>query len=182
MTCTRKAAWRGLAGMVVAVGMMLCAARAHATLMSATEVKWTLVNFSFCDSCGGTATGYFDVLYAGDGSKTVGDYSITVDDQQHDITFTPGEPGSSVTITGDPVFDVLQNDPLEFNFTVDTLDPNSIATVSAGFFTDNNGFTCDLTGGTLDPSPVPEPASLALAASGMLLLLGTSWRRRVLAR
>ncbi|MGH9479899.1 MAG: PEP-CTERM sorting domain-containing protein [Terriglobales bacterium] len=148
--------------------------------MPVGEFNWTLTNFSFCTSCGGTVAGFLQIQYGENGSKTVTNFNITVDDHAYNTTFTPGN--ATVTLTGDPVFDVLQNDPFEFNFSVSSLDPYIIATVLGGYFTDNNGFTCDLTGGTLDPSPVPEPASLALAASGMLLLLGMSWRRRVLAR
>lgn len=176
-----KAAWRAAAVAIVATVMMLGTASAHAAVFAARDVQWTLENFTFCNTCGGTVTGYIDVLYNGDGSKSVGAFSITVDDQEYDTTFTPSN--SQATITGDPIFDVLQNDPFQFQFNVDTLDPNSIATVLGGFFTDNEGFTCDLNpGGTLDPHAVPEPASLTLAAGGFLMLLGMSWRRRVRAQ
>ncbi|MGN6593095.1 MAG: PEP-CTERM sorting domain-containing protein [Terriglobales bacterium] len=166
-------------GLLVFLG---CTVPAMAGSLLPTEVTYTLDGV-FC--YGGGFNGYVVVdFYATNVGevKSIRTWDITVSPPTgsglEPVEFTPQTPGSSATITGDPLFDVLAYDPFQLEWSVDALDPLSSSPVSitGGFYLDNQGEQTCVCGGTM--TPTPEPATWALMTGGGLVLLGLAWRRR----
>ncbi|MGH9481671.1 MAG: hypothetical protein ACRD1L_06230 [Terriglobales bacterium] len=150
-----------------------------------TTITWNLDGVKFV--AGGSATGFVTVQITEienrdeddeEMVKTLTDWDVTIAGIPTipGTSFTPGN--SKATITGDPIFDLLQNDPNQFNFTTPFLpELGGTVTIGSGFFNDPGlNFTTDIVpGGSL--ISVPEPAPWTLVGAGMLLL-GLALRRR----
>ena len=172
-------------GLAVFLG---CSLPAMAGSVLPTEVSYTLDGV-FCD--GGGFNGYVvvdfyaDPVNVGNYYKSIRLWDITVTPPTgsplQPVEFTPSTPGSSATVTGDPLFDVLAYDPFHLEWSVNALDPlsNAAVEITGGFYADNLG-NCDcIHDGTM--TPTPEPTTWALMTGGGLVLLGMAWRRRRLA-
>ncbi len=166
--------------MMVAACALVAVVPAHASFFAATSLTWNLQDVTFCDN-GGTGTGYVVVLYNEDGTKQVTDWNISVSGLVASngspvpaFNFTPAD--STFTLTGDPLFDVLQQDPFELQWSVGSL-PIAGGTVAIldGFYGVNGvDYSCMMG----DMTTTPEPATWTLLGAGALMLLGLAYRRR----
>ena len=174
-TRLRLARW----SIMVAASAFWAVVPAHATLFAPTSLTWHFDDVTFTD--GGSGTGFVVILYS-DGTKQVTDWNLSVSGlvapggaPVPSFNFTPSD--STISLTGDPLFDVLQQDPFELNWSVGSL-PIEGGTVDIldGFYgvngVDFGGMTGDMT--TL----TPEPPAWTLLGVGALALLALAYRRR----
>lgn len=169
------------AALVMAVACLLgTVLPARAAAIAAPSVTWNFDNIVFAD--GGTANGFVTVVYSDDG-KYVSDWHISV----IGITTEPGNivlgpitydpENSSISLTGDPLFDVLQSDPSELQWSVAALPiTGGFQSITSGFFEEGDPYTTDIVSGGIETTP--EPPVWILLGTGLLLLAGSAYRRR----
>ncbi|MGH9394934.1 MAG: PEP-CTERM sorting domain-containing protein [Terriglobales bacterium] len=139
-------------------------------------VNWQLINVSFAD--GAVANGFLQVTYDISGKVlTAWDVDISggTDLQAQTIGFDPTS--SSGALSGDPLFDLLQNDPFQLQLITGPIPPTAGTTnILSGSFSDT-GFTSPVNPGQ-ELVATPEPGTWALFGGGFLLM-GWAWRRRL---
>lgn len=179
------------AGCAVAFVCLLLAVVAPASTclpgFRATTLTWDLEGVTFV--AGGSATGSITIQVCENElrdeadetvTKTITNFDVTISGLPDDVPTTIFNPGNaSATITGDPIFDLLQNDPNQFNFTTPPLfEDGGTVDISSGFFSDPSvDLTFDLAPGGSLTTTVPEPSTWTLLGAGALLL-ALAWRRR----
>ena len=169
--------WLGMmAGLVLCVGA--------ATARADTITTFNLNNVSFQD--GATASGFLTVDFFSCPSgtcKQLTNWDVDVTGGTdlgagNTIGFDPTD--SEGSLTSDPIFDLLQNDPFQIQLiTNDPLGPDTTTLdLNNGSFSNGPTFDSPIdNGGSLDATP--EPGTWALLGGGVLLLAGLAWRRRL---
>jgi len=170
----------------VLAGLVLCVGAATAKADSITT--FNLNNVSFQD--GATASGFLTVTFVNCGTcpggffKQLTNWDVDVTGGTdlgagNAIGFDPAD--SSGSLTSDPIFDLLQNDPFQIQLiTNEPLGPDTTTLdLTGGSFSNGPTFDSPIdNGGSLDATP--EPGTWALLGGGVLLLAGLAWRRRQL--
>ena len=168
-----------LAFLLVAVMAALLARPAFASSI----ITYDISGFQFYNQPTASVTGYVTVDFGQAGTVPLVDWSVVVSGVVDNngntiptIDFNPTGSGAVGTVSGDPLFNLLQQDPYQLTWsTLFLCDGTQV--ILNGTFTDPLGFTADVEGGGL-MTPTPEPATWALMGGGVLVLLGLGWRKR----
>ncbi len=158
---------------------------AMARSASASPITTTYdFSFSFYQQPTGTAAG-FVTISDNAGVYTLANWNVLVSGMVDSngnpvapVDFNPSQPNATGTYdNGDPLFNLLQQDPIELEWQT-MYDCNNINQILLnGTFNNGNGFVADMMGGGV-MTATPEPATWALLGGGMLVLLGLGWRQR----
>jgi hypothetical protein len=150
---------------------------------ASTITTYVISGFEFYNQANASVTGYVTVDEGASGTVPLVDWNVVVSgvvDNNNNVVptidFNPSGTNATGTVSGDPLFNLLQQDPYQLTWSTLFL-CSGTQVILNGTFTDPSGFTADVEGGGM-MTPTPEPATWTLMGGGVLTLLGLAWRRR----